>query len=745
MNLFLILSIFNTISLPTDTLVLNEVQVVASLKQQGVFEQAASVSGFSMNEIESQKIESSKDLSLVTPNFYQPDYGSKMTSSLYVRGLGARIDQPAMGLYVDNIPILNKNGYDFDFYDIRRIEVLRGPQGTLYGRNAVGGVINIFTLSPQNYEGTRFSGGYGSKNTFDVNLATYRKITQKVSMSIAVNHRQSDGFFTNSYNGENADKFMSNGARMCYLHTINDRWSANYTVWFNTVKQDGFAYAHYDLQTKKSLPINHNDPCSYDRTAITNGLTFRYFGEKFIAESTTSFQYLNDKMTLDQDFLPLSYFTITQAQNEKAVTQEVILKSNSNKNWQWVSGFFGFYKHLTMNAPVTFKQTGIDSLILKNANHGLAYVSPDLKMNFSENEFPINSNFTLPNFGLSLYHQSSYKVKKVTFTAGIRFDYEQAAIRYTSSALIHYRLNANAGVWANPDFYKPVDTKMSGSQSKPFFNILPKFSVMYNFAKGNVYGSVAKGYKTGGYNTQIFSDILQSQMMTDLMNDLGVHLDNQPISTLKDVFYKPEHSWNYEIGTTLRFFANKFTANGVLFYVDCTDQQLTVFPPGKSTGRKMSNAGHTRSYGAEVSLNYADEKFRFSANYGYTNAKFLQFNDGNNDFAGKIIPYAPQNTVAFVGEYNISVNKSYLHKILLQVNWQGVGDIFWNEENTISQKFYGLLGAQISLVKGNASISFWGKNLTNTDYNTFYFKSIGNSFVQKGKPLQMGISVRCDF
>jgi outer membrane receptor protein involved in Fe transport len=234
-------------------------------------------------------------------------------------------------------------------------------------------------------------------------------------------------------------------------------------------------------------------------------------------------------------------------------------------------------------------------------------------------------------------------------------------------------------------------------------------------------------------------------MMTDLMSDLGIYLENQPISTLKDAVYKPEHSWNYEVGTTLHFFANKLTANGVLFYVDCTDQQLTVFPPGKSTGRKMSNAGHTRCFGAEISLNYTAEKYRFSANYGYTNAEFLQFNDGNNDYAGKTIPYAPQNTVALVGEYNIAVKKSYLHNILLQANWQGVGNIFWNEENTISQKFYGLLGAQVSLVKGIASISFWGKNLTNTNYNTFYFKSIGNSFMQKGKPLQFGLAVRCDF
>jgi outer membrane receptor protein involved in Fe transport len=731
-------------SSPSDSVrVLDEVQVVASIKQQGLFEQVASVSDFSMKEIENQRIESPKELSLVTPNFYQPDYGSKMTSSLYVRGLGARIDQPAMGLYVDNIPILNKNGYDFDFYDIRRIEILRGPQGTLYGRNAVGGVINIFTLSPLNYEGTRFSASYGNKNTFDVNLASYKKITEKVSMSISLSHKQSDGFFVNDYNGEKTDKFLSDGARMRYIHHITDRLTADYILWFNTVKQDGFAYAQYDLQTNEIKPVNHNDICTYDRTAITNGLTFHYQNNKFIAESTTSFQYLNDKMTLDQDFLPLSYFTLTQSQNEKAVTQEFIVKTNTKAAWQWISGFFGFYKHTKMSAPVTFKQTGIDSLILKNANRGLEYINPDLKMILRENEFPINSDFTLPNFGFSLYHQSSYKLGALTFTAGLRADYEQAAISYKNSALIHYRLTTDLGDWADQNFYKTIETQIFGNKSQSFFNILPKLSLMYHFSKGNIYVSAARGYKTGGYNTQIFSDILQSQMMTDLMRDLGVYPTST--SSIADVPYKPEHSWNYEIGTTLHLAKNRLTANGVLFFVDCTNQQLTVFPAGKNTGRKMSNAGHTRSCGAEISLNYTDKKYRFSANYGYTNAKFLQFSDGNNNFAGKTIPYAPQNTVSFVGEYNILIKKPFLHRILLQANWQGAGKIFWNENNTLSQPFYGLLGAQISLVKGNAAISFWGKNLTNKNYNTFYFKSIDNSFMQKGKPLQAGISVKCDF
>ena len=100
------------------------------------------------SQLERLGIVTMKGVSEIAPNFYIPDYGSRMTSSIYVRGIGARIDQPVVGLNVDNVPFLNKDSYDFDLADIERIEVLRGPQSTLYGRNTMGGLINIYTLSP---------------------------------------------------------------------------------------------------------------------------------------------------------------------------------------------------------------------------------------------------------------------------------------------------------------------------------------------------------------------------------------------------------------------------------------------------------------------------------------------------------------------------------------------------------------------------------------------------------------------
>ena len=143
---------------PVDTLQnIEQVTVVAPAAKQtfSLRQQPISSTVLSPAAIERERVLSVKDLSAVVPNFYQPDYGSRMTSSIYVRGFGARIDQPVVGVNVDEIPYLNKNSYDFDLFDIARIEVLRGPQGTLYGRNTIGGQLNIYTLSPLGYSGVR--------------------------------------------------------------------------------------------------------------------------------------------------------------------------------------------------------------------------------------------------------------------------------------------------------------------------------------------------------------------------------------------------------------------------------------------------------------------------------------------------------------------------------------------------------------------------------------------------------------
>lgn len=724
-------SLDSVINLPTAT-------ITATLKHNGDFSaQPVAATSVTSNFMDVNRITEPKHLSLTVPNLMYADYGSKMTSSIYMRGIGSRMDNPSMGLYIDNVPILNKNNYDFDYFDVRRIDVMRGPQGTLYGRNTIAGVIDVNTLSPLEYQGLRIRLGYGNGNTSEANVSYYHKQSDKLGFSFALSHGFSDGFFKNAFDGSAADRMLGERGRFKVQAKLSERWMLENTLTLNFTKQRGFAYALYDEQAGKAGEINHNDPCSYDRFGIIDGLTLRYEGDKIRLTTTTSYQYTDDKMTLDQDFLPVSLFTLQQSQHENAVTQEVILRPADPGRWDWITGAFGFYRHNRMNAPVTFKKDGIDELILANANKGIHTMFPDADLLIEETQFPIESNFLLPSYGLSLYHQSTFTVDRWKFIGGIRADYEHTGIRYDNSAAIHYRFTMTM-----PD-YKPFSVKMNGHETKDYIEFMPRASVMYETAVGNVYATASRGYKAGGYNTQIFSDLLQNKMMNGLMSDLGVYFEGyEPgYDASNAISYKPEYSWNYEIGGHFNFLNKRLYVDAALFYIDCTNQQLTVFPPGKSTGRLMSNAGRTRSFGAELTVEYHYKNLLVSGAYGYTNARFISYDDGNIDYSGNYVPYAPMNTVSMNARYRLDFSNKWLNNMNFNVVWQGTGKIYWNESNTITQPFYGLLNATVSLSRKGYTLGVWGKNLSGTQYDTFYFKSAGNPFVQRGKPLQFGAFV----
>lgn len=718
---------------------IEQVEVTASLKHlNDLRRQPVSSTELGMYRLMREGVESIKDISAVAPNFYQPSYGSKMTSSIYVRGFGSRIDQPVVGVNVDDVPLMNKNAYDFDFYDIRKIDLLRGPQGTLYGRNTSGGVMNISTLSPLMWQGARLSAEYSSATTVAARAAYYGSTHGRFGYSVAASYSHSDGFFTNTYNDEKCDRGDNGGARVRLQWIPSDRLSIDNTLSLGFTDEGGYAYRLYDDATGGYSPINYNDPCGYRRLNLCEGLVIKYRGESVRLSSVTSYQYLDDRMTLDQDFTPRSLFTLVQKQREHSFTQDIVVRNaDDNARWRWLSGIFLFGKWLDMSSPVTFKRDGIDDLILSNANAGIHTQFPDNGILIADDSFVIASDFRIPVYGAALYHQSDVRLGRWTLTAGIRFDYEHTAMRYDSRAEINYMFDMTMS-----DF-KPLRTRFAGRERQSFFEILPKVSVQYSMRHGEIYATAARGYKAGGFNTQIFSDILQSRMMNDMMSDLGIYLDNVASTTYDSATatrYKPETSWNFEIGTHLGF-GEHWRVSAAAFLIECRNQQVTVLPDGNNTGRMMSNAGRARSMGAELSAEYRLDGLSVTADYGYTRAWFTEYNDGRASYDGNILPYAPQNTLSIGAVYQWNVGGRMLDRVVVGAQLRGVGRIYWNEENTLSQPFYSLLSAYVELCKGSFALSLWGRNLTDADYDTFYFRSVSRSFFSKGRPVSFGVKL----
>jgi outer membrane receptor protein involved in Fe transport len=351
--------------------------------------------------------------------------------------------------------------------------------------------------------------------------------------------------------------------------------------------------------------------------------------------------------------------------------------------------------------------------------------------------FVINSDFHIPTYGAALYHQSSFKLGNWQLTAGVRFDLEQTSMRYNSNATIPYMFDMTMSD------YRDLYSEFKGKERQLFFEVLPKIAAEYNFDRGSAYATITRGYKSGGFNTQIFSDILQARMMNDMMSDLGIELDDvggTSYDSASATRYKPETSWNFELGTHLRP-TTGLNIDAALFWIECFDQQVTVLPEGKNTGRMMSNAARARSLGAELSIEYGYEGFTIRGDYGYTNARFREYNDGHGNYAGNRLPYAPEHTALVMASYLWWFNHPIVQSLTLSADWRGTGSIYWNEANTRHQPFYSMLGAQATLRMNNIELTIWGRNLTNTEYDVFYFKSVGEEFFSKGTPIHGGIKL----
>lgn len=725
----------------TDSLLqhtLNELSVTAIKQGNNLEYQAVSATAINRSLIESLRISDAKTASSIVPNFFMPDYGSRMTSSVYVRGLGARIDQPVVGMNIDNVPIMNKDNYDFDLPDIDRIEMLRGPQSTLFGRNTMGGLINIYTLSPLSYQGTRAIASYSTGNSWRIGASHYAKANDRLGLSSTAWYRSTDGFFTNQFNGKKCDWEHQGGARVKAQWRPSKKLSIDNVLSLSVVRQGGYPYElvrqdNTDIGTFNPGVVNYNDTCFYRRTSVTDGLTIGLNLGKVSLSSITSYQYINDNMTLDQDFLPASYFTLTQAKREHAVTQDFIAKGSISSKYNWLGGIFGFFKSCNMNAPVTFLNDGIEQLIEKHYNNAFKAN----RIEWDSRNFVLGDNFKLQNYGVALYHQSTVTLGNFTMLAGLRLDYEHASLEYVSHCNTGYKVIDNKT--NELIIHKPVVINDPGNMSESFLELLPKLSVTYDIPsaeKARVYISAAKGYKAGGFNTQMFSDVLQQRIMGTMGVGSSYKVDDI-------ITYKPEHSWTFELGSHSEWFDHRLHTDVSLFYIECTDQQLTVFPDGNTTGRVMTNAGKTRSYGVELAVQaYPTDRLSLSASYGYTNARFKEFNNGKQDFADNFIPYAPQSTIFAGANYRIPVNREWLRHIVVEANVSGAGRIYWNEENDIYQNMYALLGAKVTFVSKNCSLDLWGENLTDTGYSTFYFMSIKNSFLQRGRPRQIGVTLR---
>ncbi len=782
---------------------LDEVVVSGSVKETNELENLpTAVSVVSPRQLQEGRVESLPALNALVPNLFIPSYGSKVSTPIYIRGIGARLGPQTVGLYVNNVPSFNSSAFDFEFQDIQRVEVLRGAQGTLYGRNAVGGIVNLYTLSPLTYQGTRLAVSGGSHGQLSLKASHYSRLGENFGASLAGYYKRDDGYFMNSYTGLKMDASENAGMRLKLEWQVSPDFKAMLFGNFDRVSGGAFPYMQVD-----STAACFNEPSSYDRNLITGGLSLNYAGNGYSIYSTTGFQYLEDDMWMDQDYSPRPIFSIRQQQEQRSFSQEFTVKSDLRGRYRWVVGLFGFVDNREVDTPVTLEK-GMVEVLQRPLDAMMERMGAPLRLVYASDRIALPGIYIKPSHGAAFFHQSTledlFGVEGLSATAGIRLDYERTGL--------DYRTESNGGdvniVFQPPLPLPPIfvegDTLLVGSERKAFWEVLPKFALKYQLSPTTrLYLSASKGYKTGGYNEQVFSEVLQSALAESLMRNVfkqippGVMPPMQnmgakpvrgtapatgmpstvgtPPATMKppmggamttveeQASFAPETSWTYEVGGRYEVPDRSLSLSGALFYSRVDNLQLTKLVSEGTAGRTITNAGQSESKGLEVSLRYLPyENLSLFVEYGLADARFVRYEtqqviggDTLFDFAGNRVPFAPRHTLSLGVSYvYVLPNGSMVDRVMGNVQYSGVGRIYWTESNLDSegnalyQPFYGLTKARLMAQKRAFALELWVENLFNTRYHAFLFEQNDlvtgrtNHFVQRGYPTRFGATLR---
>ena len=683
-------SVYSTISLfaadqvpedKMDSVALKELVVQASRDGSQLKKLPGSVSVLTTNHIQTLGINNLTDVTSHVPNLFMPDYGSKLTSPIYIRGVGSRINSPSVGLYVDNVPYFEKAAFNFDFFDIGRIEVLRGPQGTQYGRNTMAGIVNIITKSPLNYQGNTVTLQAGTYGSYLLNLGKYAKINDKLAYSVSLNYRYNDGYYYNEYLKESVDVLNSLGLRNRLIWLVNEQLTVENILSYEHSVQGGYPYAVYNEATQKAEPIFYNQASGYNRNLLSDALLLKYNADEFDFKSTSSYQYLSDKQSIDQDFTKDSLYFVVQTQKQHLFSQEFTIHSKGQKKYSWLLGVYGFMQQFynDVNADVYASKTTTSKIY----EHQIA--------------------------GGALFHQSGFRnfpFKNMNTTLGIRFDSEADQLGYKYDRLKNNVLSNLADT-----VYKSLNS----------FQVLPKLTVNYQTASTNVYALVSRGYKTGGFNSTFERpEDLTFEPEYSWNYELGMKT-----SFFKNKLYL-ESSLFYIDWRKQQIYKTVPSGTGSML---------------KNAGRSVSKGAELSLssaviYGFDFMLNYGYTHATFLSNVLNSTTDY----SGNYIPYVPRHTVALQAKKAIDIEHSLIIKK-----IILSAVYKGTGEIYWDEKNSHKQGFYGLLDARVSFVRDNLKLELWGSNLTSTSYETFYFEALGRKYVQMGRPMQAGVKLLLNF
>jgi iron complex outermembrane receptor protein len=653
-----------------------------------------SVTAVTKEMIDSAGVRIISDAAILAPNTHFTEFTARKLSNARFRGVGSSPNNPAVTTFLDGVPQLNANSSSPELLDVQQIEFIRGPQSALFGRNTLGGVVNVTSAKPGF---TKWTGSaqvpFGNYSAFELRAnASGALVPDTLSAGVALSYAARDGYTVNGATDNDLDSRGAFAVKGQLLWVPAKDWTARVIV---SGERD--ADGDYGLNDLAQLRQEHHRS-SRDFEGHTDR---NIFGTTILAErksslfnltSTTGFVRwtTEDSTDLDYSAMPL----ITRLNDEEAFqfTQEVRVSSAAPRkltdaaSLRWQGGVFLFTQNYQQDAVNTIGPFVFSPLV----NVPVKQYSPVAE---------------LDDFGFGVFGQGTVTLNdNLDIIAGLRIDYE----------------NKSADL---KTFFDPAlapSTVVTPEDS--FANVSPQVSAAYRLDPNRtVYGTVSRGFKAGGFN---------------------------PASPADSAVYGEENSWNLEGGYKTLLMDGKLSVNAAAFFIDWNDLQLNV-PNIQVPGQLyIANVGGASSKGIELDAAARPMPgLDVFGGFGYTNARF---SDGSTalglDVSDNEIPNTPKVTFNLGAQYGRALSWGTLYG---RADLVVYGAFKYDELNVEGQDSYSLTNLRIGARRNMFFAEGWIKNAFDTKYIpvAFAYGQLAPSgyIGENGAPRTFGLSVGVKF
>jgi iron complex outermembrane receptor protein len=739
-------------------LVLEEVLVTASRRVENLQDVAMSVSAYSADFLKDSGVNQLTDLEQYTPNLMITPGADSRSTSVRIRGIGSvgtntGID-PSVGLFIDGVYQGRAGMSISDLIDVQRIEVLRGPQGTLYGKNTAAGAISIITALPTDEFESMVEIGYDSNEKAELRgMVNFPLGNSGNAMRLSAFGIDGDHLYKNTYTGDGLNNANKWGARSRILFDLDEKAGngglGTLVVSLDYTKEDtdccAFAVIDYNGLSTLNAPITNNPSAQWQEALGLNAAgrpIFQYkafedtagfkppkadpFGDDYwfdgelrnkvevggvaaewnkdLADDHTvtfinAWRHYESDSGYDGEFTAYDAVLGTTDITLDQYSSELRFTSAGGQTFETQGGLYGYYSD--MDALGTFYMS--DQLA---DNIGFGFLFPDGSVNIDDNTYKTTS---FAAFGQVVWNYS----EKLSATLGLRYTWEKKEREGTQHTIptIGFDIPPIAG----PDI--SLDDSRTDSDASPSLNL------RYFFNEDVMgYALVSRGFKSGGFD--------QRRVVSDSNGE-----------------FDPEKATNYELGWKSSWANRRLQFNGTLFYVDYEDFQAQSFD-GSSI--RVVNAGDLQSYGAELELTFIPiENATVGSAIGYNKAEYGSFDKGQctveqtfeqyyitdgaqggapgtsaictQDLGGEALDNAPEWTVSSYVQYDMELGENLDAIVRLEHSY--IDNYFLDQDldpNLVNDEV-NLINLRLSLTNdsGDWEVALWGRNLLDEQYYSY--------------------------